>query len=262
MPAAYRSPLPWLLLLLSVTTGLVDAISVLCLGRVFTANMTGNIVFLGFAIAGTQDFHVGVYMIATTAFLAGALVAGRTGKAFAGKPLRRWLLAAALIEAVLLWIAAGVSIGFDIATQNPETRLFLIIALIAMAMGLPQCDHPTAQDSRCHDHRDYADVDWSRRRFQPSQGKQPQLAASRRQCGGNIVGRNPRRDCGHAHWTCAAADRRRGAGPDGDRRLRSSSRIGRTDRLISDARPALRVRYSGRCGLAGVFLLGSRRLRG
>ncbi len=135
MPAAYRSPLPWLLLLLSVTTGLVDAISVLCLGRVFTANMTGNIVFLGFAIAGTPDFHVGVYMIATTAFLAGALVAGRTGKAFAGKPLRRWLLAAALIEAVLLWIAAGVSIGFDIATQRPETRLFLIIALTAMAMG-------------------------------------------------------------------------------------------------------------------------------
>ncbi|WP_255543115.1 DUF1275 family protein [Azospirillum sp. INR13] len=42
-------PLPWLLLLLSVTTGLVDAISVLGLGKVFTANMTGNVVFPGFA---------------------------------------------------------------------------------------------------------------------------------------------------------------------------------------------------------------------
>jgi uncharacterized membrane protein YoaK (UPF0700 family) len=97
--------------------------------------MTGNIVFLGFAVAGTPDFHVAVYMIAITAFLAGALVAGRTGKAFAGKPLRGWLLAAAPIETVLLWIAAGVPIGFDIATQRPETRLFLIIALTAMAMG-------------------------------------------------------------------------------------------------------------------------------
>jgi hypothetical protein len=47
------SPLPGLLLLLSVTTGLVDAVSVLGLGKVFTANMTGNIVFLGFAAAGT-----------------------------------------------------------------------------------------------------------------------------------------------------------------------------------------------------------------
>ena len=36
------------LLLLSATTGLVDAVSVLGLGYVFTANMTGNIVFLGF----------------------------------------------------------------------------------------------------------------------------------------------------------------------------------------------------------------------
>ncbi len=45
-PNGPAAPLPWLLLLLSVTTGLVDAISVLGLGKVFTANMTGNIVFL------------------------------------------------------------------------------------------------------------------------------------------------------------------------------------------------------------------------
>src|SRR5438128_1590689 len=43
--------LPLLLLLLTVTTGLIDAVSVLGLGRVFTANMTGNVVFLGFALA-------------------------------------------------------------------------------------------------------------------------------------------------------------------------------------------------------------------
>jgi len=51
-PPASHAPLPWLLLLLSVTTGLVDAASVLGLGKVFTANMTGNVVFLGFAAAG------------------------------------------------------------------------------------------------------------------------------------------------------------------------------------------------------------------
>ena len=46
-------PLPWVLVVLTVTTGLVDAVSVLGLGRVFTANVTGNVVFLGFAAAGS-----------------------------------------------------------------------------------------------------------------------------------------------------------------------------------------------------------------
>jgi len=56
--------LPPLLLLLSFTTGLVDATSVLGLGKVFTANMTGNIVFLGFAAVGTPGFTVAPYLIA------------------------------------------------------------------------------------------------------------------------------------------------------------------------------------------------------
>jgi uncharacterized membrane protein YoaK (UPF0700 family) len=78
------SPLPPLLLLLSATTGLVDAVSVLGLGKVFTANMTGNIVFLGFAAAGTPGFAARPYLVALLAFLAGALVAGGTGSAWAG----------------------------------------------------------------------------------------------------------------------------------------------------------------------------------
>ncbi len=129
------SPLPWLLLLLSVTTGLVDAISVLGLGKVFTANMTGNIVFLGFAAAGTPGFRVAPYLVAIVAFLLGALIAGRVGKHHAAFPLRRWLLVAALIEATLLWIAAFVAMGFDIASQTPVRSVYAIIALTATAMG-------------------------------------------------------------------------------------------------------------------------------
>jgi len=129
------SPLPWLLLLLSVTTGLVDAISVLGLGKVFTANMTGNIVFLGFAASGTPGFRVAPYVFAIAAFMVGALIAGRVGKHHAGSPLRRWLLTAASIEAALLWIAAGVAIGFDVATQSPGSSVNIIIALTGLAMG-------------------------------------------------------------------------------------------------------------------------------
>ena len=132
IPSDPRVPL---MLTLSVATGLVDAISVLGLGKVFTANMTGNIVFLGFAAAGTPDFHAMSYLVAIAAFLLGALVAGRTGKAQAAQPLRRWLLIAALVEAGLLWTAAIVAIDFDIATQTPGTRLYAIIALTAVTMG-------------------------------------------------------------------------------------------------------------------------------
>jgi len=132
-PAA--SPLPWLLLLLSVTTGLVDAISVLGLGKVFTANMTGNVVFLGFAASGAPGFKVAPYVFAIASFMVGALIAGRVGKHHAGLPLRRWLLTAASVEAILLWIAAAVAVGFDVAAQAPGSSVTIIIALTGLAMG-------------------------------------------------------------------------------------------------------------------------------
>jgi hypothetical protein len=40
------------LLVLTAVSGIVDAISFLGLGHVFTANMTGNVAFLAFAVAG------------------------------------------------------------------------------------------------------------------------------------------------------------------------------------------------------------------
>ena len=50
-----HGPLP-LLLLLTAVTGLVDAVSILRLGRVFVANMTGNVVLTGFALTGAPGF--------------------------------------------------------------------------------------------------------------------------------------------------------------------------------------------------------------
>ena len=51
--------LPPLLVALTVVTGLVDAFSYLVLGHVFVANMTGNVVFFAFALAGVGAGHVG-----------------------------------------------------------------------------------------------------------------------------------------------------------------------------------------------------------
>jgi hypothetical protein len=52
-------PLPAMLLVLTVVSGVVDAVSVLALGRVFVANMTGNVAFIGFALAGAPGFSAG-----------------------------------------------------------------------------------------------------------------------------------------------------------------------------------------------------------
>src|SRR5471030_2546709 len=98
-PSPSVAPLPGLLLLLSATTGLVDAASILGLGKVFTANMTGNIVFLGFAAVGTPGFHASAYVAALLAFMLGALVAGHIARRFADKPQRGWLSLCAVIEA-------------------------------------------------------------------------------------------------------------------------------------------------------------------
>ena len=59
-----HGPLPALLLGLTVVTGLVDAVSVLSLGRVFVANMTGNVVFVGFALAGAPGFSLSASLFA------------------------------------------------------------------------------------------------------------------------------------------------------------------------------------------------------
>jgi uncharacterized membrane protein YoaK (UPF0700 family) len=124
-----------LLLLLSVTTGLVDAASVLGLGKVFTANMTGNVVFLGFAASGVPGFKVAPFVVAIASFMVGALVAGRMGKRHGGQSERRWLLISAGLETTLLWVAAALALGFDVASQTPGTHLYAIITLTGLAMG-------------------------------------------------------------------------------------------------------------------------------
>src|ERR1022692_4313140 len=68
------------LLILTLVSGLVDAVSYLGLGRVFTANMTGNVVVLGFAAAGAPGFSAPASLTSLGAFLVGAVVAGRAAR--------------------------------------------------------------------------------------------------------------------------------------------------------------------------------------
>src|SRR3712207_3263287 len=106
------------LMALTVVTGLVDAVSFLGLGRVFTANMTGNVVFLGFALGGAQNIAVNSSLSAIGAFLIGAGLGGRLGKHYAGEQLRKWFLKVAVIESALLIGAGLISLGFDFETHT------------------------------------------------------------------------------------------------------------------------------------------------
>ena len=79
-----HGPLPVLLLVLTVVSGLIDAVSILGLGRVFVANMTGNVVFIGFALAGAPGFSLSASIAALLGFLVGAVVGGEMVARFAG----------------------------------------------------------------------------------------------------------------------------------------------------------------------------------
>lgn len=121
-----------LLLLISATTGLVDAASVLGLGKVFTANMTGNIVFLGFALVGTPDFHWPLYVVALSLFLIGAAAGERHFRAKGTHSRRQWLLWSAAVETVLLWAAAACALPGGTPT---EPAVLAMIGLTATSMG-------------------------------------------------------------------------------------------------------------------------------
>jgi uncharacterized membrane protein YoaK (UPF0700 family) len=56
---------------LAAVTGIVDAVCFLAFGHVFTANMTGNVVLLGFAVAGVESLSVSRSVTALAAFLIG-----------------------------------------------------------------------------------------------------------------------------------------------------------------------------------------------
>lgn len=96
-----HGPLPPLLLALTVVTGLVDAFSYLVLGHVFVANMTGNVVFLGFALAGASGFSITASLVALGAFSLGALAGGRLNTEL-GAHRGRLLAVTGAVEACLV----------------------------------------------------------------------------------------------------------------------------------------------------------------
>src|SRR4051795_1163649 len=128
-----QHPLARALLVLTFTTGLVDAVSYLGLGRVFTANMTGSIVFLGFGIAGSGGLPVVAPLVSLGAFLVGAAAGGILAARMEDRHPSH--IASALgIEVALIGAAAIVAAAIDIHPNQLSGDV--VIALLAFAMGV------------------------------------------------------------------------------------------------------------------------------
>jgi uncharacterized membrane protein YoaK (UPF0700 family) len=127
--------IPYALLGMTAVTGLVDAVSFLSLGRVFTANMTGNIVILAFATARVSGLSIARSLTALVAFLIGAILGGRLTARAGGDSQIRLAAQAFLLEVAFLFAASFCSTGYRGILVEHSFQPFALIALTALAMG-------------------------------------------------------------------------------------------------------------------------------
>ncbi len=116
-----------------MVTGVVDAVSYVAIGHVFVANMTGNVVFLGFALAGAPGLSALASLAALGAFLLGALLGGRIAVRSGGHRGRHLRTASAIaVLPLLLAVALAAIVGQPV---SGGARYALIVPL-AIAMGI------------------------------------------------------------------------------------------------------------------------------
>jgi uncharacterized membrane protein YoaK (UPF0700 family) len=120
------------LLVLTLLSGMIDAVCYLGLGRVFTANMTGNVVLLGFAAAGAPGFSVTASLTSLGVFLVGAVAGGQLTAHVASRS--RLVAFALTLEAV--FVAAAATVACTAATVATGWGRYTTIALLAFAMGI------------------------------------------------------------------------------------------------------------------------------
>lgn len=118
---------------LTVATGVVDAVSYLALDRVFTGNMTGNVLFVGFGFAGSGSVPLLNNVVALAGFLAGAAAAGWTVRGISREtrlPIAHLLLlggtAGAVLMIGLVWLLLG---------SLDQGWMLGLTAVLAAAMG-------------------------------------------------------------------------------------------------------------------------------
>ena len=126
-----RDPLPRALLALTFSTGLIDAASFLGLGRVFSANMTGNVVLLGFGLAGARGLPTVSPLIAALTFVAGSGLGGAIVRRFQ-EPTRAFVVLVGFEASVM---AIGAVLVASATVRANAALGDAVVALLALAMG-------------------------------------------------------------------------------------------------------------------------------
>ncbi|MCK8644908.1 YoaK family protein [Mycobacterium colombiense] len=121
------------LLLLTFATGLADSISILALGHVFVANMTGNVIFLGFWLAPSTTIDLTAVAVALPTFICTTIVSGRLSRHF-GVRTRTWITTVLATEITLL-VTLAVVAGAGLLRYQGNSKL-IMIAILAVTFGL------------------------------------------------------------------------------------------------------------------------------
>jgi uncharacterized membrane protein YoaK (UPF0700 family) len=121
-----------LMLALTFSTGIVDAVGYLGLDRVFTGNMTGNVVILGMALTGADGLPIVGPIIALVLFMAGAAIAGRTLHPVAAGWSGRSTLLFTFVGLVLLGAAV---LMLTLADPSQPVK-YTVTGCLGLAMGM------------------------------------------------------------------------------------------------------------------------------
>jgi uncharacterized membrane protein YoaK (UPF0700 family) len=128
-----HGPLVPLMVALTFVTGVVDAASYLTLGHVFVANMTGNVVFIGFALAGASGLSAWTSLVALGAFILGASAGAKLG-ARNSDHRGRLLRGTAAVQIALMALALIIAL---LAREPPSSPIrYALVVPLALAMGV------------------------------------------------------------------------------------------------------------------------------
>jgi len=122
-----------LMLALTFSTGVIDAVGYLGLDRVFTGNMTGNVVILGMGIVGADDLPVLGPLLALIGFMAGAALGGRVLKVAGPGWTRRTTVLISLVAVVMLVVAV---VLFAVEDDFSRPVGVTITTVLGAAMGV------------------------------------------------------------------------------------------------------------------------------
>ena len=122
-----------LMLALTVATGIIDAVGYLGLDRVFTGNMTGNVVILGMALLGADELPVLGPLVALAGFVAGAVSGGRALKGADGGWTHR-VTGLFAFTALVEWVV-GVGLLTGVRADERPVQI-VVVAVLGAAMGV------------------------------------------------------------------------------------------------------------------------------